>query len=587
MHHEDSRVQSRPALNGDGAATIPQTEDDSLEGAFESLWIVPRIFDIGPLHRAVPGRELDVTDAGDRGNEGKAKDRHVVIIKPSPLHDKDGVKSADDLARRLAPHALTIRFWHVPELGSATAPNLSAVDERYAAGGNGGLLVNLLEQRPWEGQLAGAAPSLNGNGKHSPPIEAVDDEDFIDPIGTVDPVAFHGVLGEIVNKILPATEANGLFILAHLLAMCGAAMGRQPNFARGVGAHMNPQFAIIGPTARGRKRTSRLIAEDAFRVADPVFVDSNIFDGLASGRGLMEHLRDPSTRIGDKGKEIHDKGVDDKRRLFIEEELASVLKHGNRDSETLLPLIRQFADSKHKIHMATKTPITVTGAHLSIVGHGTGAETRSLLMDRDVSGGTWNRFVWLWGVRHQSLPGGGDVEGVIKDYLESELARLGETLHRARKVTTVVFAPKIGKRWQTVYRKLEDDTPSGPIADHYARAPTNVIRLACLFALLDCKSEIGDVHLDAALAIWNHSDRTLRYMFATSVNEDAELVKIALRASPEGLTKMQITRDVFGGRLPPGVNDVLRDLLAERTILAKKIQPERGRPATLFLWNNW
>ena len=516
------------------------------------------------------------------------------LVDSSPLHgrpcviiadnDDTGRKHVQQAAADLYGKAASVKTLELPGL-----PERGDVSDWLDQGGTVEQLVALAAAAPaWLPDAThGPVPSSNGNGKHAPSSETSDDEDFADPIGTVDPVAFHGVLGEIVNKLLPATEANGLFILAHLLAMCGAAMGRSPCFGRGLDLHMNPQFALIGPTARGRKRTAGVIAERAFRVADPEFADKNIFDGLASGRGLMEHLRDPSTRLGEKGKEVHDKGVEDKRRLFIEEELASVLKHGGRDAETLLPLVRQFADAKHKIHMATKVPITVTDAHLCIVGHGTPAETRSLLMDRDVSGGTWNRFVWLWGVRHQSLPGGADVDGVINDFLQYELGRLREALLRAKATTTVVFAPKIGKRWETVYRKLEADTPSGPIADHYSRAPSNVLRLACIYSLLDFKHEIADIHLDAALAIWSHSDRTLKYMFAADVNQDAEKVKIALRAAPEGLTKMQISQGVFGGRMPLGVNDVLRDLLAERTILAKKVQPERGRPATLFLWNDW
>jgi Protein of unknown function (DUF3987) len=419
-------------------------------------------------------------------------------------------------------------------------------------------------------------------------FEPTDDE-LSDPIGNVDPVAFHGVLGEIVTKLGPVTEANRLFILAHLLAMCGASMGRDPKFARGIDAYMNPQFVLIGPTAKGRKRTSRVIAEKAFRRADKNFVDNNILDGLSSGRGLMENLRDSSTRIGDKGKEIYDPGVIDKRRLFIEEEIGSVLKHGNRDSETLLTIFRQFADGKEKIHMATKSPITVTGAHLSVLGHGTPSETRSLLMDRERSGGTSNRFIWLWGVKARDLPGGADVDDVVENFLSDEIAELASKLKAAKTAGSIMFAPKIADRWAKVYRKLEDDTPSGPIAEHYARGPTNVIRLASLFALLDGgpKIEIGGDHLDAALAIWGHADRTLRYMFASDVNEDAEKLKAALRKSPGGLTKTQITRDVFKGRPPIGVNDVLKDLLAERTILAKKVIPESGRHATLFIWNPW
>ena len=166
-------------------------------------------------------------------------------------------------------------------------------------------------------------------------IEPDDDEEFRDPVGTVDPVADHGVLGELLRQVQPFTEANGLFILCHLLSMCGCD-GQIPSHRQGPGYSYESEFRIAWPSAKARKRTALRVAELILQHIDRPFADSNVVTGLSSGRGLLEHLRDESRKLGPKGKEVHDKGVPDKRRVFIEEEPAVGSQAGTQGERALV-----------------------------------------------------------------------------------------------------------------------------------------------------------------------------------------------------------------------------------------------------------
>jgi hypothetical protein len=436
-------------------------------------------------------------------------------------------------------------------------------------------------------ELAAAAPIW----EPATSIESVadeDDEEFSgDPVGLVDDVAFHGVMGRLVSETQEQTEANKLFVLVHLMAMFGAAVGRSPYFPRGNGLRMNPQIAVVAPTGIGRKGTSAALARAIMAAADRLFADNNIVNGLSSGRGLLDHLRDRSVKRGKDGKEVLDEGVSDKRRVCIEEEFGSVLMHGHRESEDLFCFIRQIADGQSRIHRLTKDSVTVTGAHVSIVGHSTFADVSSLLTATDKANGTANRFLWLWGVRSKQLWKGGDVQDALDNFLKPDLRELKAAIDWASKIERMRFAPTVEERWKQVYKELED-VPAGSIASLYARAPSIVLRHAGLFALADQTHDVGHPHLDASLAIWEHSKRTLKYVFASDINIEAEKLKAALKNAPGGLTKSQIINEVFKkNSAVASLDPLLTHLQADHTIVQKKVHSGRGRPAVLYFWNEW
>ena len=70
------------------------------------------------------------------------------------------------------------------------------------------------------------------------------------------PAAYHGLLGEIVSRIEPETEADPVAILAQLLVCFGAAVGRGAYFQVEATRHHPQEFVlIVGESATSRKGT--------------------------------------------------------------------------------------------------------------------------------------------------------------------------------------------------------------------------------------------------------------------------------------------------------------------------------------------
>jgi len=97
------------------------------------------------------------------------------------------------------------------------------------------------------------------------------------------PAAYHGLLGEIVRRLEPETEADPVAILAQLLVAFGAAVGRGAYFQVEATRHYPHEFLLlVGESSRARKGTAwdhvrRLISD-----ADPT-ITQRILTGLSSG----------------------------------------------------------------------------------------------------------------------------------------------------------------------------------------------------------------------------------------------------------------------------------------------------------------
>jgi hypothetical protein len=423
-----------------------------------------------------------------------------------------------------------------------------------------------------------------------PPAEAPEGDDVRDPIGDIDPKAFHGVLGRLALGTQKETEANPVFVFMHLLGFFGAAVGRSPHFViSATRIYMNIFMGLIGPSGYSRKGTAGFVAKAIWQKVDPLFARDNITDGLNSGAGLLYHLRDASTKLGKNGQPISDPGVTDKRRVFLEEEYSSVLKQGHRENETLLEYIRKAADGQDIIRSNTKDPVTVTGAHVSVIGHCTPADLTTNLSDSDKHNGTANRNLWFFGVKSKILPRGGDVFALLDSgALDADLKELREAIDFAKGVGIMRRSPAAEAKWAEIYRGFQD-VPPGRLGALFVRAAPQVMKLASNLALLDRSRIVEVVHLEAALAIWDHSSRALRWIFRADVDKNSEKIIEALKAAPDGMTKKQILEDVFKRNLKAAaVDELLRTLLAHRTILKRDPIPgTRGRPAPRFVLNDW
>jgi hypothetical protein len=241
--------------------------------------------------------------------------------------------------------------------------------------------------------------------------------------------AFHGPAGDFVRILEPHTEADSAALLVQLLALFGAAVGREPHFRVEADLHYPNLFvAIVGQTAKGRKGVSLGHARRVMELADPTWTKANTPSGLSSGEGLIWDVRD-----GDEEKD-DDNGVADKRRFVIESELASTLRVLGRQGNNLSPLLRLAWDTGDLKTMTKNSPARATGAHIGLVGHITIDELRRYLTQTEMGNGFANRYLWVCARRSKELPEGGDLASGALDEVVGEVAK---ALKFGRELATV------------------------------------------------------------------------------------------------------------------------------------------------------
>ena len=140
-----------------------------------------------------------------------------------------------------------------------------------------------------------------------------------------------------------------------------------------------------------------------------------------------------------------------------------------------------------------------TGAHVSLIAHVTSVELRRELTRTDARSGFGNRFLWGCVCRSKVLPDGGCLP--VEEFKSSRL-RVRHAVEAAISLGDYELRRDAEARtlWHSIYAELSEGNPGlfGAVASH---AEAQVMRLACLYALLDEAHEIHAEHLKAALAL--------------------------------------------------------------------------------------
>ena len=340
--------------------------------------------------------------------------------------------------------------------------------------------------------------------------------------------ALHGLAGEIVHTIEPHSEADPVALLIQILIAFGNVINRGPHFVAEADRHYSNLFTVlVGETSKGRKGTSWGHVRRLFQGIDPEWEQNNIANGLSSGEGLIWRVRDPITNCGANGViKVIDDGVADKRLLVMESEFASVLRVMSREKNTLSAVIRNAWDGSALGTLTKNSPTEATDVHISIVGHVTRDELLRYLTETEAGNGFGNRFLWLWVRRSKVLPEGGNLqESALLPLVERlrEAVAFSKTVHELRRDDA---AREI---WAAVYPDLSEGKP-GLLGAMISRAEAQVMRLACLYAVLDLSNTVRPEHLSAALALWNFAEASARSIFGQrSGNPVADKITLALR----------------------------------------------------------
>ncbi len=387
------------------------------------------------------------------------------------------------------------------------------------------------------------------------------------------PAALHGLLGAIVRRLEPATEASPAAMLAQLIAYTGALLGDQVTIAAGGSPHpprVWPQ--IVGPTAAGRKGESRQQVHrfvTSFISFDSYFVGEA--SGLSTGEGLLNRLRDDDTATG-------------KTVVVAETEFGRALAASKREGNTLSHVLRDLWDDGRAETMTKGDPIKVTGAHLVVIGHVTPRELRLKLTEIDVSGGLANRFLYVWSRRDRLLPE--QVEPPNTTQLEAKFKAVidwARNLGRQRIRRSV----QADAYWRKIYHALAKHEPEGPLGELLARAPAYTLRLALVYALMDRRTEIGVRHLRAGLAVVVYSIASATFVFGdTGGAGDLGRLSQAVKAAGQvGLTRTEISELFSRIKSAKQIDALVAELTdaGQATGLAEQ-NDKRGRRTERLLW---
>jgi hypothetical protein len=398
--------------------------------------------------------------------------------------------------------------------------------------------------------------------------------------------AYQGLIGDIARAIEPETESDPAALVLQTLVAFGATVGRGPHVRVENDQHHGNLFAnLVGRTSKARKGTSFNRVREVF---DQVSARPNVVTGLSSGEGLKYHVRDSSSefkrnrRTGKVEEFVVDPGVDDKRLLVVEPELAQVLRQMARPGNTLSPILRCAWDGTPLQSLTKNDPLKATCTHISIIGHITNDELAVELTATDQANGFANRFLFMCVQRSKYLSRGG--KPLAPEVLDHLVKRVRRVVENARTLNEVPRTEAALQLWDSTYRRLTDDK-GGLFGAVIGRAEAQVLRLSLIYALADGASAIDRCHLEAALAVWDRAEASARYIFGTAVGHSlADDIHLALRnAGAEGMNRTAI-RDLFKRHESKERVDAALQLLAEKK-LAVCIQqpPEGGRPAEVWV----
>jgi hypothetical protein len=360
-------------------------------------------------------------------------------------------------------------------------------------------------------------------------------------------------------------------LLVQFLVCFGAAAGHNVHYAVEATRHSLNEFAIlVGPSGKGRKGSAWDHVEALLSELDHQFAERCVSSGLSSGEGLIYEVRDPAAG---------DSGAQDKRRLIVESEFAQVLKVLAREGNTLSPVVRNAWDGKPLQTIAKNAPVRAAGAHIAIIGHITKDELLRFVSGTELANGFVNRFLIIAVTRSQELPFGGRLRG-------EQLARVRDTTRTALRFASgprqLTFDPSARERWIEVYGPLSRGE-EGLLGAATRRAEAHVVRLAAIYATLDCTEQITLTHLEAALAVWRYSLDSARWIFGDTLGDPtADEIWALAKDRPTGVTRSEV-RDLFSRNKKAREIDRALTVLEEAGRLTRTSSADgRGRPAEIW-----
>ncbi|OQX04828.1 MAG: hypothetical protein BWK76_28215 [Desulfobulbaceae bacterium A2] len=390
------------------------------------------------------------------------------------------------------------------------------------------------------------------------------------------PEALRGLPGDFVHLACENSEADPAAVLLTFLPRAGVECGRGPVLHVGDTPHrLRLDVVIVGASSKARKGTSGRPVKKLFDFEGAARSSPGPF---SSGEGIIYGVRDKVEGADKKGETvILDAGVDDKRLFVLDEEFAGVLANTKREGNTLTTVLRCCWDGGNLDPLTKTTKTRATGAHVGWVSHITLHELHAKLPEAEGLNGFGNRILWCCAKRSglQPFPQPMDAER-----LAGLQERLQHVLKFASTVGEVRLSPESRDLWAGLYAELSADRP-GFVGIITNRAEAQVLRLALLYAVLDCKNLIEPAHLQAALAVWRYCEQSAQLIFhGRAADQTQQKILDALVAGP--MTGTELYRDVFKNHTSrERLQQALSELAAAGKICSDQ-QRGKGRPVTCY-----
>lgn len=386
---------------------------------------------------------------------------------------------------------------------------------------------------------------------------------------TLDNKALHGLAGEFVETILPQTEADRAALLVQMLVGFGNVIGRGPYFVAESTRHYTNLYAlIIGDTSAAKGSSFAQVRNVLSRVDEGWEKDCNK-SGLSSGEGLIEAV-----------------GEIDKRVFLKESEFVTVLARQYRDASVLSATLRELWDDGNARVMNRKhNALSATNAHVSLIGHITPEELAKRLNATDLANGYANRFLFAYVRRSKDLADGGNLPERAVNAL---VKKIQDAKQFAEGIGEMKRDDEAKELWRAIYPRLVSDK-GGMFGKVVARARAQVGRLSCIYALLEHSEEVKQVHLEAALALWQYCEDSARYIFAEGLvlsNNAQKLYDALCKAGKVGLTRTA-QFGVFNSNLAAKELDTLTSELVGAGLVMLKEATDGSRKHCLVAITNY
>jgi Protein of unknown function (DUF3987) len=398
--------------------------------------------------------------------------------------------------------------------------------------------------------------------------------------------SLYGLAGEIVRTIEPYTEADNSALLVQLLAGFGSLIGKTAYFRMNDDYHFTKLFAVfVSSSNNDRNSCSFRQIKYLLTGVDHRFAYC-LQKGLSGGEELIYQVRDRKVkRVAIQHMkdfvcyldEVIEEEVEDKRAFIVEPEFARVLRIAQCGKNTLSSVIPQ-AWGSDCLQIMRKNPVKASNAHISIIGHTTKDELLKILNEAKTDNTFADCFLWVVVCRSKLVLRSRDLPDSDRNRL---VEKLNKAVNFARSVKELKRDAIAQKKWIEVYQNLSREQP-GLFGLITSKAEFQVMRLACLYALLDCSETIRIEHLEAALSLWQYCEDSARYIFGDQTgNKIADSIYAALLSAEDGLTKTNI-RDLFHRNQKASQINKALNLLQELGRIEVEKKETAGRPIEIY-----